>query len=142
MATIILHRSESIVRIGLSHRIVTNLHHTFVTLHPLFRQFRSQCLCTLYTGTDGKLQVHTNTAIISCREKLRTNILGAEQTCHKESSTTDHNSYTMAYSPIQTVLIPHIECIERTLNRLIESDEPLALLLLQAQELRTHHRCK
>ena len=32
--------------------------------------------------------------------------------------------------------------LENTLNRLIESDEPLALLLLQAQELRTHHRCK
>ena len=142
MATIVLHGSESIVRISLSHRIVTNLHHTFVTLHPLFRQFRSQCLRTLYTSTYGKLQIHTDTTIISRREELRTNIFGTEQTCHKESGTTNHDSYTMAYSPIQTVLIPHIECIERTLNRFIESNEPLTLLLLQTQELRTHHRCK
>ena len=142
MATIVLHGSKSIIRISLSYSIVTNFHYTFVAFHPLICQFRSQCLGTLYTSTDRKLQLHTNTAIISRREEFRTNILGAEQTCRKESSTTNHDSYTMAYSPVQTILIPHIKSIEPALNRLIESDEHLTLLLLQAQELCTHHRCK
>ena len=140
MTTVVLHGSKRIVRVRLPHSVVANFHHISVARHPLVCQFRSQRFRTLHTGTDRQLEVDTDAAVVGCREELGTDVLGTEQTCHKECGTACHNRQTMAHSPVQPVLIPHVKTIQRTLNRRIERNEHLTLLFLQTQKLRTHHR--
>ena len=64
MATIGLHCSKCIIRIGLTYTVVTYLQDTLVTGHPLVCQFSSQFLSTFHTGTDRQLQGRTDTGII------------------------------------------------------------------------------
>ena len=142
MRTVVLHGSPGIIRVGLSHGIVTYLHDAFILLQPLVGQLLRNFLRHLFTGTDGQLQLYGNTRVVLRREELGTDGLCAEQTQDEEYHATEKHRHTVTHRPVQHTCVPVVQAVQRTLYRSEEYPEHLGLLTLQTQQLRTEHRRK
>ena len=139
VAAVVLHRGEGVVRVGLSHCIVAHTHDALVAFHPEGGQLAGESLCTFHAGSDGQLQLDADAAVVCRREELRTDELGTEEAQHEETGTSQHHHHAVAYRPVQAAFIPVVQRVQRMQDGRVQLQEELALLLLQAQELRTHH---
>ena len=138
--TVVLHGCPGIIRVGLSHRIVTYLHNTFILLKPLSGQLLRYLLRHFLTGSDRQFQLHSDTGVILRREELRTDGLCTKQTQNKEYHATCKNHHAVTDCPVEHTRIPVVQSVQCMFYRAEEYPEHLRLLALQTEQLRTKHR--
>ena len=114
---VVLHGSPCIVRVGLSHCIVTYFHNALILGHPLVGQLLRKFLCYLFSRTDRQLQLHCNTGVILRWKELCTNTFGTQQADSEESDTSQNDYPTMTHCPVQHLRIPGVESVQCFFNR-------------------------
>ena len=137
MCTIVLKRGKGIVIAGLTHSEVTRLHVFAVALPPFHHELLGKVFSLFHTCTDREFEIDTDTARVVGWEEFTLDACCRNDSYsgNHEDKTTCEDCPTMAHSPVDALLIPLVEGVERLGDRSVESLEELALLLLEAEHL-------
>ena len=141
MRTVLLYRAVGIIGIGLSHSKVNRLY-----LGIVFLEFIRYAQCHIPrdfgTCTDRQLQIHCDTGVILCREKLGRNHFRKHHTSHKNENGYNNDERPMSYRPSKETRVSPVEGIEGSLyGRKYQSIQP-SFFRIETQPLRTKHRRK
>ena len=137
---LVLHGSPSIIRVGLSHGIVTYLHDAFIYFAAIGWSASPKLPAPLYGATDGQLQLYGNTRVVLRREESYR--WTAQNKLKMKNTTRRRHRHTVRTAQFSIRGVPQLSkpSSVRSIGRRI-SDTP-GLLTLQTQQLRTEHRRK